>query len=76
LSEEKEVAFSIMIGGVTFPIAAKSKVFKTGSRGINFSGRIHHDLKEYIVSGNLIEVGSKPKAVGLDLGKIGKKATP
>ena len=41
-------------------VEAKDKSFKTGSRGYFMHGKVTVNGKRYQVSGNLVEIGSKP----------------
>jgi len=45
--------------GNEYPVKAKEKDFKTGSRGYYVHGKLEIDGKRYQLGGNLVEIGSK-----------------
>lgn len=42
-------------------VEAKARVFSTGSRGYMIYGKITIDGKRHQITGNAVEIGSKPK---------------
>jgi len=51
---------TIIIDGASTSMIAKEKVFSTGSRGYNVTGKIFISGKRYQVNCNIVEIGSKP----------------
>ena len=58
--EEKIMVMTV--DGKQSVVTAKPKDFKTGSRGYFVFGKVMVGDKRYQMSGNLVEIGSKPKA--------------
>jgi hypothetical protein len=54
--------FGFVVNGIQNAIDSKEKVFSTGSRGFWVGGKIQIGDKRYQMSGNLVEIGSKPTA--------------
>lgn len=56
--------FAVVVNGVQNSVDSKEKTFSTGSRGFWIGGRVQIDGKRYQMSGNLVEIGSKPAGAG------------
>ena len=60
MSEQPNLA-TIQLNGSKQSFILNAKTFSTGSRGFNGSGKMLAGNKNYQVSINCVEIGSKPK---------------
>ena len=61
MTEEQLNLATIQLKGSKQPFILNEKKFSTGSRGFNASGKMLAGEKNYQVSVNCVEIGSKPK---------------